>query len=177
MSRIAKLPIIIPVNVDVTINSSDLIVNGQYGNLTCIINKAVSIKKVDNKLLFFPNKGYPNNWAITGTTRALVNNMVIGVTKIFTKKLLLVGVGYRVTVKNNVVNLFLGFSHNIDYKLPAGITAECISQTEILLKSADKQALGQVAMDLHSYRNPDPYKGKGIRYAEEIIVTKVAKKK
>ncbi|PLK59031.1 50S ribosomal protein L6 [Candidatus Palibaumannia cicadellinicola] len=177
MSRIAKSPIIIPTNVKVKINGQDIIINSINYELTSHIHKAVQIQQIANKLIFCPREGYMNGWALAGTTRALINNMVIGVTKGFTKKLQLIGVGYRATIINNIVSLFLGFSHRIDYTLPIGVTAKCPSQTEIILQSADKQALGQVARDLHHYRNPDSYKGKGIRYAEEVVCTKEAKKK
>lgn len=115
--------------------------------------------------------------AIQKASCALLNSMVIGVTEGFTKKLQLVGVGYRAAVKGNVINLSLGFSHPVDHQLPAGITAECPTQTEIVLKGADKQVIGQVAADLRAYRRPEPYKGKGVRYADEVVRTKEAKKK
>ncbi|ABF14090.1 50S ribosomal protein L6 [Candidatus Palibaumannia cicadellinicola] len=177
MSRIAKLPINIPPNVGVEINGQKITIKGDNGELTHTINNAVSIQKIDDQLTFVPRHNYTHGWALAGTTRAILNSMVIGVTQGFTKKLQLIGVGYRITLNNHVISLFLGYSHTINYKLPMNITAECPSPTEIILKSADKQALGQVAIDLHSYRHPDPYKGKGIRYAEEIVYTKEAKKK
>ncbi|AIN47263.1 50S ribosomal protein L6 [Candidatus Palibaumannia cicadellinicola] len=179
MSRVAKLPIIIPTNVEVKFNGQKIDIKGTKGELTRTIHNAVSIQQVDNILIFLPRKGYSyiNGWALAGTTRALINGMVIGVTKGFTKKLQLIGVGYRVVIQNHIISLFLGFSHHIEYKLPINITVECPSQTELILHSADKQALGQVASDLHSYRNPDAYKGKGVRYAEEVVCTKEAKKK
>jgi len=138
---------------------------------------AVEVKHADNTLTFGPRDGYADGWAQAGTARALLNSMVIGVTEGFTKKLQLVGVGYRAAVKGNVINLSLGFSHPVDHQLPAGITAECPTQTEIVLKGADKQVIGQVAADLRAYRRPEPYKGKGVRYADEVVRTKEAKKK
>ncbi|AFP84715.1 50S ribosomal protein L6 [secondary endosymbiont of Ctenarytaina eucalypti] len=177
MSRVAKAPVVIPGDVEVKLNVQNIAIKGKNGALTRTINAAVEVQCLDNQLTFAPRPGYANGWALAGTTRALLNGMVIGVTEGFTKKLQLVGIGYRATVKKNVVNLSLGFSHPIDYQLPAGITAECPSQTEIVLKSADKQMIGQVAADLRAYRCPEPYKGKGVRYAEEVVRTKEAKKK
>lgn len=177
MSRIAKTAIIIPDSVEIKLNGQDISIKGENGELTRTIHEAVNVKHANNQLTFAPRKGYVNGWALAGTMRALLNGMVIGVTDGFTKKLQLIGVGYRAVVKGNVVNLSLGFSHPINYELPEGITAECPSQTEIVLKGANKQVIGQVAADLRAYRRPEPYKGKGIRYADEIMRTKEAKKK
>jgi len=128
-------------------------------------------------LIFIPNQDYINGWALAGTMRSLINNMVIGVTKGFIKKLNLVGIGYRVSIKERIVTLSLGFSHLIDYILPSDIIAECPNQNEILLKGLNKQLVGKVAADLRSYRQPEPYKGKGIFYSDEIIRIKETKKK
>lgn len=177
MSRVAKAPVVIPADVEVKLNGQVISVKGKNGELTRTIHEAVDVQQAANKLFFAPREGYVNGWALAGTTRALLNGMVIGVTDGFTKKLQLVGVGYRAAVKGNVVNLSLGFSHPIDHQLPEGITAECPSQTEIVLKGADKQIIGQVAADLRAYRRPEPYKGKGVRYADEVMRTKEAKKK
>ncbi|WP_074012271.1 50S ribosomal protein L6 [Candidatus Sodalis sp. SoCistrobi] len=177
MSRVAKAPVVIPAGVEVKLNGQVISIKGKNGELTRTIHEAVDVQHADNQLSFAPREGHVNGWALAGTTRALLNGMVIGVTDGFTKKLQLVGVGYRAAVKGNVVNLSLGFSHPIDHQLPAGITAECPSQTEIVLKGADKQAIGQVAADLRAYRRPEPYKGKGVRYADEVVRTKEAKKK
>ncbi|MDF7679828.1 50S ribosomal protein L6 [Enterobacteriaceae bacterium ESL0689] len=177
MSRVAKAHVVVPAGVDVKINGQVITIKGKNGELTRTLNDAVEVKNADNNLTFHPRDGYADGWAQAGTARALLNAMVIGVTEGFTKKLQLVGVGYRAAVKGNVVNLALGFSHPVDHHLPAGITAECPSQTEIVLKGADKQMVGQVAADLRAYRRPEPYKGKGIRYADEIVRTKEAKKK
>lgn len=177
MSRVAKASIVIPANVKVKLSGQDISIKGKNGELTRTIHEAIDVQHTNNQLSFAPRAGYANGWALAGTMRSLLNGMVIGVTNGFTKKLQLVGVGYRAAVKGNVVNLSLGFSHPIDYKLPKGITAECPSQTEIVLKGADKQVIGQVAADLRAYRRPEPYKGKGIRYADEIVRTKEAKKK
>ncbi|CUR53565.1 50S ribosomal protein L6 [Serratia symbiotica] len=177
MSRIAKVPILIPDNVKVTISGQFVSIKGKNGELTRIIHNSVIIKHEINKLFFFPCKKFSNSWAQAGTTRALLNLMIIGVTKGFTKNLQLFGVGYRAIVKDNILNLSLGYSHIIKYQLPKGIIAECQNQTEIILKGADKQMIGQVAANLRAYRRPEPYKGKGIRYATEIVRIKEAKKK
>ena len=176
MSRVAKAPVVIPAGVEVKLNGQVISIKGKNGELTRTIHDAVEVKQEANALTFAPREGFANAWAQAGTTRALLNAMVVGVTEGFTKKLQLVGVGYRAAVKGNVVNLALGFSHPIDHQLPAGITAECPSQTEIVLKGADKQVIGQVAADLRAYRRPEPYKGKGVRYADEVVRTKEAKK-
>ena len=165
MSRVAKAPVVVPAGVDVKINGQVITIKGKNGELTRTLNDAVEVKHADNTLTFGPRDGYADGWAQAGTARALLNSMVIGVTEGFTKKLQLVGVGYRAAVKGNVINLSLGFS------------AECPTQTEIVLKGADKQVIGQVAADLRAYRRPEPYKGKGVRYADEVVRTKEAKKK
>ena len=167
MSRVAKAPVVVPAGVDVKINGQVITIKGKNGELTRTLNDAVEVKHADNTLTFGPRDGYADGWAQAGT----------GVTEGFTKKLQLVGVGYRAAVKGNVINLSLGFSHPVDHQLPAGITAECPTQTEIVLKGADKQVIGQVAADLRAYRRPEPYKGKGVRYADEVVRTKEAKKK
>ena len=177
MSRVAKAPVVIPAGVDVKIDGQVITITGKNGELTRTVHDAVEVKHADNALTFAPREGFANAWAQAGTTRALLNAMVVGVTEGFTKKLQLVGVGYRAAVKGNSVNLALGFSHPVEHALPAGITAECPSQTEIVLKGADKQLIGQVAADLRAYRRPEPYKGKGVRYADEVVRTKEAKKK
>ncbi|ACS84233.1 50S ribosomal protein L6 [Musicola paradisiaca] len=177
MSRVAKAPVVIPAGVEVKLNGQVISIKGKNGELTRQVHEAVEVKQADNVLTFAPREGFASGWAQAGTTRALLNSMVVGVTEGFTRKLLLVGVGYRAAVKGNVVNLALGFSHPIDHELPAGITAECPSQTEIVLKGADKQLIGQVAADLRAYRRPEPYKGKGVRYADEVVRIKEAKKK
>ena len=177
MSRVAKAPVAIPAGVEVTLNGQEITVKGKNGTLNRIINAAVIITKEENVLKFAPRDGIVGADAQAGTARALVNNMVIGVTTGFERKLQLVGVGYRAQAKGKVVGLSLGFSHPIEHELPEGVTAECPSQTEIVLKSADKALLGQVAADIRSYRRPEPYKGKGVRYSDEVVRTKEAKKK
>lgn len=143
MSRVAKAPVVIPAGVEVKLNGQVISIKGKNGELTRTIHDAVEVKQEANALTFAPREGFANAWAQAGTTRALLNAMVVGVTEGFTKKLQLVGVGYRAAVKGNVVNLAPGFSHPIDHQLPAGITAECPSQTEIVLKGADKQVIGR----------------------------------
>lgn len=177
MSRVAKAPVVIPAGVEVKLNGQDIAIKGKNGELTRTIHKAVEVKHADNQLTFAPREGFADAWAQAGTARSLLNAMVIGVTEGFTKKLQLVGVGYRAAIKGNSVSLSLGFSHPVEHVLPAGITAKCPSQTEIVLEGADKQAIGQVAAELRAYRRPEPYKGKGVRYADEVVRTKEAKKK
>lgn len=177
MSRVAKAPVVVPAGVEVKINDQVVTIKGKNGELSRSVNSAVVVSLEDGAIKFAPRDGYSDAWAQAGTARALVNSMVIGVTDGFTKKLLLVGVGYRAQVKGNVVALSLGFSHPVEHQLPSGVTAECPSQTEIVLKSNDKQLIGQVAADIRAYRRPEPYKGKGVRYADEVVRTKEAKKK
>ncbi|MGF1752550.1 50S ribosomal protein L6 [Vibrio makurazakiensis] len=177
MSRVAKAPVAIPAGVEVKLNGQEVTVKGSKGELTRVLNGAVVIAQEENNLTFGPKEGVANAWAQAGTARALVNNMVVGVTQGFTKKLTLKGVGYRAAMKGNAVGLTLGFSHPVEHALPEGIKAECPSQTEIVITGCDKQLVGQVAADIRSYREPEPYKGKGVRYADENVRTKEAKKK
>lgn len=177
MSRVAKAPVNIPAGVEVKLDGQLLTVKGKNGELSRTIHNAVEVNQDANTLTFTPKEGVVNADAQAGTARALVNAMVIGVTEGFTKKLQLVGVGYRAQIKGNTVALSLGFSHPVEHVLPAGITAECPSQTEIVLKGIDKQLIGQVAADIRAYRRPEPYKGKGVRYSDEVVRTKEAKKK
>lgn len=177
MSRVAKAPVAIPAGVEVVLNGQEISVKGKNGTLKRSINASVVISKDASVLTFAPRDGSANANAQAGTARALVNNMVVGVTAGFERKLQLVGVGYRAQAKGKTVGLSLGFSHPVEHELPEGVTAECPTQTEIVLKSADKALLGQVAADIRSYRRPEPYKGKGVRYANEVVRTKEAKKK
>lgn len=176
MSRIAKIPIIIPNDVRIKINNQNILIQGNNGQLSYNIHKDINIQYIYNKLIVTPQNNN-NNWSLAGTTRALLNNMVFGVTNGFSKKLLLVGIGYRVTIKDNIIILALGFSHLIYHKLPIGIVATSVNQNEITLTGVDKQLVGQLAADIRAYRSPEIYKGKGIRYAEEIIRIKETKKK
>ncbi|MDO6621128.1 MULTISPECIES: 50S ribosomal protein L6 [unclassified Shewanella] len=177
MSRVAKAPVSIPAGVEVTLNEQTITVKGTKGSLTREINKAVSVVLDNGVLSFGPVEGVANAWAQAGTARALVNNMVVGVSEGFVKKLKLIGVGYRAKAAGSNLDLTLGFSHPLVHKLPAGVTAECPSQTDIVLSGVDKQLVGQVAAEIRGYRPPEPYKGKGVRYADEQVRRKEAKKK
>jgi large subunit ribosomal protein L6 len=177
MSRVAKAPVTIPAGVEVTLNGQDLTVKGSKGTLNRTFNSAVVLKQDDNVLTFSPVEGVAGANAQAGTARALANNMVTGVSEGFTRKLQLVGVGYRAQAKGQVLSLSLGFSHPVEYALPEGITVECPTQTEVVLSGADKQLIGQVAANIRAYRKPEPYKGKGVRYADENVRRKEAKKK
>jgi large subunit ribosomal protein L6 len=177
MSRIAKAPIELPSGVDVNIVGQNVTVKGKNGSLSISLNEAVAVSQGENALMFEPREGAADGWAQAGTARAIINNMVTGVADGFEKKLTLIGVGYRAQVQGSNVNLTLGFSHPVVYKLPHGVTAETPSQTEITLKSADKQLLGQVAAEIRAFRPPEPYKGKGVRYSDEYVRRKEAKKK
>lgn len=177
MSRVAKSPIVIPAGVTVELNGQDIAVKGGSGNLDMVVHGDVEVSQAESQLTFSTRNNSKQARALAGTTRALVNNMVIGVSKGFEKKLQLLGVGYRAKATAKAVNLTLGFSHPIDYQLPEGVTAETPSQTEIVLKSSNKQLLGQVAAEIRAFRPPEPYKGKGVRYADERVYRKEAKKK
>lgn len=177
MSRVAKAPIEIPGGVTVTLKDGGISVKGGKGELSHTIHGDVEVKQDDNVLTFAPKNGGKSANALAGTTRALVNNMVTGVSNGFEKKLQLQGVGYRAAVQGKKLNLTLGFSHPVEYELPEGVKAECTSQTDIVLSSANKQLLGQVAAEIRAYRPPEPYKGKGVRYADEYVRRKEAKKK
>ena len=177
MSRIAKAPIELPSGVDVNIAGQDVTVKGKNGTLSISVNDVVAVNQTENLLTFEPREGASDGWAQAGTARAIVNNMVTGVASGFEKNLTLIGVGYRAQVQGSTINLTLGFSHPVVYNLPRGVTAETPSQTEIVLKSADKQLLGQVAAEIRAYRPPEPYKGKGVRYSDEYVRRKEAKKK
>jgi len=170
-------PIEILAGVEISIKDNAVNVKGSKGSLEHKLHKAVDIKKEDNVLTLIPREGAPNADAQAGTARSLLNSMMIGVTTGFEKKLELVGVGYRAKAEGKSVNLTLGFSHPVNYKLPEGITAETPSQTEIVIRGIDKQCVGQVAADIRAFRPPEPYKGKGVKYAGEHIVRKEAKKK
>ncbi|KRO92267.1 MAG: 50S ribosomal protein L6 [Proteobacteria bacterium] len=177
MSRVANNPVELPNGVEVTLGGTELSVKGARGILAMPINEQVEIKQEDNMLTFAARSSDAFARAMSGTTRSLVNNMVTGVTQGFEKKLDLVGVGYRAQVQGSKINLTLGFSHPVVYELPDGVTAETPSQTEVLLKSSDKQKLGQVAAEIRAFRPPEPYKGKGVRISGEYVRRKEAKKK
>jgi large subunit ribosomal protein L6 len=177
MSRIANYPVDIPEKVEVNVDYDTISVKGPLGTLTQSISPKVKIERVDNRLEFKVNDNSRQANALSGTTRAIVANMVTGVTKGFEKKLNLVGVGYRAQAQGDKLNLTLGFSHPVVHQLPQGIKAETPTQTEILIKGTDKQVVGQVAAEVRAYRSPEPYKGKGVRYSDEKIVLKETKKK
>jgi len=177
MSRIAKYPVPIPAGVEVNLGGDVVTVKGKKGSLQLDLHPAVEIVNKDNVLTFAPRDQDPKSDAMAGTFRALLNNMVTGVTAGFEKKLELVGVGYRAQVQGKALNLTLGFSHPVVYPIPEGIIAETPSQTEIVVKKMNKQKEGQVAADIRAFRPPEPYKGKGVKYADEVIARKEAKKK
>ncbi|MFC3122861.1 50S ribosomal protein L6 [Agaribacter flavus] len=177
MSRVAKAPVAIASGVEVNIAGQEVTVKGSKGTLTRVFNDAVNVVQEDAQLTTSPKDGFENGWAQAGTARALLNSMVVGVTQGFEKKLQLNGVGYRAQAQGSKLNLTLGFSHPVVYEMPQGITVETPSQTEIVVKGIDKQVVGQVAANIRAYRPPEPYKGKGVRYADEVVRRKEAKKK
>jgi large subunit ribosomal protein L6 len=177
MSRVASNPVALPSGVEVKLSEGQLEVKGGKGSLSMEVNPVVEINQDGSTLTFAAKNGSKFSRAMSGTTRALVNNMVTGVSAGFEKKLQLIGVGYRVQVQGQKLNLNLGFSHPVEYELPKGVKAESPSQTEIVLSSIDKQLLGQVAAEIRAFRPPEPYKGKGVRYADEHVRRKEAKKK
>lgn len=177
MSRVAKNPIILPKGVDASIGAGAITVKGAKGSLTASLHPQVEVKIESGQVSVVLNKEDRGQVALAGTTRANIANMVTGVSTGYEKKLSMVGVGYRAQAKGQVLNLSLGFSHPVDFEVPNGITVETPSQTEILVKGCDKQVVGQVAANIRAYRPPEPYKGKGIRYADEVIIKKEAKKK
>ena len=174
MSRVANNPIKLPAGVDLNISGSQLNVKGPKGNLTLDLHPNVSLNENDGEYLVSPDA--EKNVPMAGTFRSLISNMVTGVSEGFQKKLQLVGVGYRAQLQGNSLNIALGFSHPIEYTAPEGITIETPTQTEIIVSGCDKQKVGQVAAEIRSYRPPEPYKGKGVRYADERVVRKEAKK-
>ena len=177
MSRIAKYPVTVPSGVQVALNAGKLSIKGPKGNLDHQVHPLVKVMQEGSLLKFERTNDSALARAVSGTTRALVNNMVHGVAKGFERKLTIIGVGYRAAVQGKKLNLTLGYSHPVVYDVPAGITIECPDQTNIIVKGADKQLVGQVAADIRSYREPEPYKGKGVRYTDERVVKKEAKKK
>jgi len=174
MSRVAKSPIKLPSGVDINISGSQLNVKGPKGKLELVLHPSVSFDVVDGEYVVKPESD--KNLAMAGTFRSLVQSMVTGVSTGFQKKLQLVGVGYRAQAQGNKLNLALGFSHPVEYSAPEGITIETPSQTEIIVSGCDKQKVGQVAAEIRAYRPPEPYKGKGVRYADERVARKEAKK-
>jgi large subunit ribosomal protein L6 len=177
MSRVGKMPIAVPQGVDVAITAEQISVKGSLGTLVRPVNRLVTVKNEDGKLSFVPADESVAANAMSGTVRALVANMVNGVSKGFERKLTLVGVGFRAQAQGAKLNLQIGFSHPVVKDMPAGITVACPTQTEIVIKGADRQVVGQIAAEVRAIRPPEPYKGKGIRYAEEKVSLKETKKK
>lgn len=177
MSRIAKYPVELPKGVEANIQQDQITVKGPLGTLTQALTGDVTIALDEGKLTFAAANETRHANAMSGTVRALVANMVNGVSKGFERRLNLVGVGYRASVQGDAVKLQLGFSHDVLHQLPAGIKAECPTQTEIVIKGANKQVVGQMAAEIRAYREPEPYKGKGVRYSDERVVIKETKKK
>lgn len=177
MSRIAKSPIKIPSGVEIKIGQADVQVKASKGDMQLKLNELVQIEQDGDTLRVIPRQENKQSWAMAGTFRALINNMIQGVTDGFQKQLQLVGVGYRAQVKGKFLNLNLGFSHPVDYPIPEGISIETPSNTVIVVSGVDRQKVGQVAAEIRAYRPPEPYKGKGVRYADEHVLRKEAKKK
>lgn len=177
MSRVANNPIEVPSGIEVTLNGQAVKVKGPKGELNLVGHDLVEISQQDQTLTFAARNSEKSADALAGTTRALINNMVTGVSQGFEKKLTLVGVGYRAQAQGNKLNLSLGFSHPVEFQVPEGIKVETPSQTEVVVSGVDKQQVGQVAAEIRAYRPPEPYKGKGVRYADEQVLRKEAKKK
>ena len=177
MSRVANNPVVLPSGVEVKLNGQEISVKGSKGALQITIHQAVEVQQEESVLRFAARDGAKQSRALAGTTRALVNNMVTGVSTGFERKLQLTGVGYRAQAQGKKLNLTLGFSHPVEYELPEGITAETPSNTEVVIRGIDKQQVGQVAAEVRAFRPPEPYKGKGVRYADEQVRRKEAKKK
>jgi large subunit ribosomal protein L6 len=177
MSRVAKKPINIPAGVEVNIDGDLVTVKGKKAALTHKVAEGVTVAKEGDVLKFVANEDIQNSNALAGTTRALVNNVIRGLHDGFERKLLLVGVGYRAAVQGKKLVLSLGFSQPVNYDIPEGVTLETPSQTEVVIKGSNKQLIGKVAAEIRAFRPPEPYKGKGVRYADEVIVQKEGKKK
>jgi len=177
MSRVGKMPIALPKGAEVSIAAALITVKGPLGVLTQALNGLVKIENDSGVLKFSPVDESREANAMSGTLRALVNNMVNGVTKGFEKKLSLVGVGFRAQAQGDKLNLSLGFSHPVVHQMPVGVKCETPSQTEIIIKGVDKQKVGQTAAEVRAYRSPEPYKGKGVRYVDEVVTLKETKKK
>jgi large subunit ribosomal protein L6 len=177
MSRIGKFPIEVPKGVEVTLSTDQVMVKGPLGTLTQRLSSDIKLEREGDQLLCQVNNDSAQANAMSGTIRALVANMVEGVTKGFERKLTLVGVGYRAQAQGDKLNLALGFSHPVVHQMPKGVKVETPTQTEIILRGTDKQQVGQVAAEVRAYRSPEPYKGKGVRYSDETVVLKETKKK
>ncbi len=177
MSRVAKNPIQLPAGVEVTLAANEITVKGALGTLTQALRSDVGVQREGEQLLCTASNDSMQANAMSGTIRALIANMVVGVSKGFERKLTLVGVGYRAQAAGDTLNLTLGFSHPVSYKMPEGVSVATPTQTEIVLKSTSKQRVGQVAAEIRAFREPEPYKGKGVRYADEVVLLKETKKK
>lgn len=177
MSRVARIPVTLPKGAEATLASGVLSIKGPLGVLSQTLHPQVKISIAEGQINFAAADETRQAKALSGTFRALTNNMVVGVTKGFERKLSLVGVGYKATAKGDTLDLALGYSHPVVHKMPAGITVATPSPTEIVIKGADKQRVGQIAAEVRAYRPPEPYKGKGVRYADEVVVIKETKKK
>lgn len=177
MSRVANAPITIPSGVEINLDGNLLSVKGKLGQLSYGLRESIELDVQENEIKVKWSTGDKNAKAHAGTARASINNIVKGVSEGFVKKLLLVGVGYRAQVKENLLTLALGYSNPVEYNIPEGVTIEAPSQTELLVKGSDKQKVGQVASEIRSFRPPEPYKGKGVRISDEYVARKEAKKK
>jgi len=177
MSRVAKNPVVVPAGVEVKLMPNMISIKGPKGSLDQVLGGEVAIDQQGDSLLFKAANDSAKAVAMSGTIRSLVANMVTGVSQGFERKLTLVGVGYRAQVTGDTLNLSLGFSHPVVHKMPAGVTATAPSQTEVVLSGSDKQQVGQVAAEIRAYREPEPYKGKGVRYSDEVVILKETKKK
>lgn len=177
MSRVAKSPVNLPKGVELKVDGQNVAIKGSKGSLEHVVHQLVEVTVEEGVASVKPREESQQAWALAGTTRALLNNMVTGVSEGFERKLQLLGVGYRAQAQGKVLNLTLGFSHPVAFELPEGITVETPSQTEIVIKGVDKQLVGQVAANVRAFRPPEPYKGKGVRYADEQVRRKEAKKK
>jgi len=177
MSRIGKNPVVIPAGVEVKLTADRIVAKGPVGELSMVTCPAIKVEQKGSELLCSPVKEAHNSRAMWGTTRANLQNLVTGVGSGFEKKLTLSGVGYRAQAQGDTLNLTLGFSHPVAHKMPAGVQVETPTPTEVVIKGADRQKVGQVAAEVRSYRPPEPYKGKGVRYSDEVVIMKEAKKK
>ena len=177
MSRVAKKPIQLPKGVEIKIDGQAISAKGAKGTQEMVLHDSVAANQEDGVLRIEPKSDSKADVAMAGTMRALLNNIVVGVSEGFEKKLTLIGVGYRAQMQGNKLSLTLGFSHPVDYPVPEGITIETPSQTEVIVKGSNKQVVGQVAADIRAFRPPEPYKGKGVRYSDEYVAKKEAKKK
>ena len=177
MSRVAKNPVVIPAKVEVALTANSIDVSGPLGKVSHFLTSDVTISRDGDSLQVAAANDSQQSRAMSGTMRALLANMVHGVSQGFSRKLNLVGVGYKAQAQGAALNLDLGYSHPISHKMPAGITVETPTQTEIVIKGVDKQVVGQVAAQIRAYRKPEPYKGKGVRYSDEVVIIKETKKK